>query len=189
MTKIKEVIVVEGRDDTARLHQVLGDVDTIETNGSEISDQTIELIRKAQNKRGVIVITDPDFNGERIRRKIVAAVPGVKQAFLRRQDSVPSSRRGSLGLEHASSSVIKKALSALWTTTTTENAAITAQNLIDCGLVGQKQSRRLRELVGDILHIGYANSKQFQRRLAMFKITLPQLTKALQQAKEELHDS
>ncbi|UQS82304.1 ribonuclease M5 [Bombilactobacillus folatiphilus] len=189
MKKIKEVIVVEGRDDTARLQQVLGDVDTIETNGSAINEQTIQLIQQAQAKRGVIVITDPDFNGERIRRKILEQVPDVKQAFLRRQDSVPANHHGSLGLEHASGAVIKRALQAVWTTDQGGEQLISQQDLLDLNLIGAAESRHLRERVGDLLHIGYGNAKQFLRRLAMFQITLVQLQQAVQQAKEELHGS
>ncbi|NVY96348.1 ribonuclease M5 [Lactobacillus sp. DCY120] len=188
MTKIKEVLVVEGRDDTARLRQVLGPVDTIETHGSALDEATLALIAKAQKKRGVIVITDPDFNGEQIRHKIVAAVPGVKQAFLRRQDSVPSNRHGSLGLEHASATVIKQVLQQVWTPDSQDKMTIPAQVLVDCGLTVGPQARKLRELVGDKLHIGYGNAKQFARRLNMFQITEIQLKTAVASAKEELYE-
>lgn len=190
MEKIKEVIVVEGRDDTARLQQVFGNaIDTIETNGSAIDDETIKLIQQAQAKRGVIVITDPDFNGERIRRKIVEQVPGVKQAFLRRQDSVPANRHGSLGLEHANAKVIKQALQSVFTTDQAATNLITQQDLLDWHLIGAKESRHLRELVGDELHIGYANAKQFLRRLTMLQITPQQLAQAVQKVQGSIHGS
>lgn len=83
MSKFKQIIVVEGRDDTKRLHEAFGDVDTIETRGSAISEKTLALIKKAQATRGVIVLTDPDFPGEKIRKTISAAVPGVTHAFYR----------------------------------------------------------------------------------------------------------
>ena len=58
--KINEFIVVEGRDDTERVKRAV-ECDTIETNGSAINEQTLEVIRNAQQSRGVIVLTDPDF--------------------------------------------------------------------------------------------------------------------------------
>lgn len=58
--KIKEIIVVEGRDDTARVKMAV-DADTIETNGSAIGDTVIQQVRLAQETRGVIILTDPDF--------------------------------------------------------------------------------------------------------------------------------
>ena len=66
MTTIKQVVVVEGRDDTKRLKETFGAIDTIETRGSAIDEATLERIRQAQAKRGVIVLTDPDFPGEKL---------------------------------------------------------------------------------------------------------------------------
>lgn len=58
--KIREVIVVEGKDDTKRINMAVN-ADTLETRGSAISDETLEQIEELQEKRGVIVFTDPDF--------------------------------------------------------------------------------------------------------------------------------
>lgn len=79
--KIKEVIVVEGKDDTKRINLAVN-ADTLETRGSAISDETLAQIEELHDKRGVIVFTDPDFSGEKIRKIIQEAVPGVKHAFL-----------------------------------------------------------------------------------------------------------
>ena len=40
------VIIVEGRDDTKRLKQFFPGIETIETNGSEVSEQTLAEIKK-----------------------------------------------------------------------------------------------------------------------------------------------
>ena len=48
--KIKEIIVVEGRDDTVAIRRAV-DADTIETNGAAINDETIERIRLAQQQQ------------------------------------------------------------------------------------------------------------------------------------------
>ena len=71
------VIVVEGRDDTRRLREIYPDIETIETNGSAIDEETIALIQKALQTREVIVFTDPDYPGTRIRNIIQEHVPGV----------------------------------------------------------------------------------------------------------------
>lgn len=73
---IHEFIVVEGRDDTTAINRSVI-ADTIETNGSALSQETIEKIRHAQELRGVIIFTDPDFPGEKIRKQIDSAVPTV----------------------------------------------------------------------------------------------------------------
>lgn len=81
--KIQEVIVVEGKDDTANLRRFY-EVDTYETRGSAINEDDLERIDKLNDLRGVIVFTDPDYNGERIRKIIMEAVPTAKHAFLNR---------------------------------------------------------------------------------------------------------
>ena len=53
MRKIKEVVVVEGKTDTATLKQLF-DVDTIETSGSGINEDILSLIKTAAKTRGVI---------------------------------------------------------------------------------------------------------------------------------------
>ena len=108
--KIQEVIVVEGKDDTANLRRFY-EVDTYETRGSAINEDDLERIDKLNKLRGVIVFTDPDYNGERIRKIIMEAVPTAKHAFLNRGEASPKSKtRGrSLGVEHANFEDIQKA--------------------------------------------------------------------------------
>lgn len=84
--KIEEIIVVEGKDDTRRIQEVV-DADTIETIGSAINEEILAQIELAQETRGVIVFTDPDFSGEKIRKKLwklcrmlsTHSCPAVKQ--------------------------------------------------------------------------------------------------------------
>ena len=87
--KIQEVIVVEGKDDTANLRRFY-EVDTYETRGSAINEDDLERIDKLNDLRGVIVFTDPDYNGERIRKIIMEAVPTAKHAFLNRGEAILS---------------------------------------------------------------------------------------------------
>ena len=79
--KIKEVIVVEGKSDTKKIKLAV-DAETIETQGLALEPETLEMIAHAQETKGVIVFTDPDYPGETIRKKITQKVPGVKHAFI-----------------------------------------------------------------------------------------------------------
>ena len=78
---IKEIIVVEGKNDTNTL-QSFFDCDTIETGGDQVNEKTIERVRQAQKTRGVIIFTDPDTPGEHIRRLIGSSVPGCNMRLL-----------------------------------------------------------------------------------------------------------
>lgn len=168
MKKIKEIIVVEGKDDTVRVKRAV-DADTIETNGSEISEETIERIKHAQKKRGVIIFTDPDFPGEKIRKIISEKVPGCKHAFLSKQEALPKKGRG-IGVEHASIEAIQRALSQVKQEMIDMKEEITQDDLIDAGLIGDVRSKERREKLGAMLKIGYTNGKQLHKRLNMFQI-------------------
>ncbi len=184
MTKIKEVIVVEGKDDTKQIHKAV-DADTYETNGSALSNGDLERLKKLQQTRGLIIFTDPDFNGERLRKMISAAVPGVKHAFIRRDQGVPTEAHGSLGVEHADPAVIKAALAHLYTQEERPSVTFTIQSLQAAGLTGNPHARSRRERLGQLLGIGYGNGKQLAHRLNMFRISPTQFTQAMSQIKQE----
>lgn len=189
--QIEEIIVVEGKDDTRRLQEVLP-VDTIETIGSAINDEILEQIQHAQETRGVIVFTDPDFSGEKIRKTIMEVVPDAKHAFLSRKQAAPGNNRGSLGVEHASDEAILEALKKVVTPLTAAEVAaadepkIARQTLMQYGLIAGAGSKLRREKLGDYLRIGYTNSKQLEKRLAMFRITEAELADAMGQVLADL---
>ena len=71
-------------------------------------------IKHAQEKRGVIVFTDPDYPGRRIRAIIEEHVPGVKHAFLSKEKTIAKNGKG-LGIEHAKDEDIRSALENVYT--------------------------------------------------------------------------
>ena len=179
--KIPEVIVVEGKDDTANLKRYY-EVDTYETRGSAINQDDLERIATLQELRGVIVFTDPDYNGERIRKIIMQEIPQVKHAFLNRGEAVPKSKtKGrSLGVEHASYEDLEKALSGPVGSYEDEHFFdITKSDLMRLGLLMGSDSRKRREYLGEELRIGYCNGKQLLKRLELFGVCLSQVEEAL----------
>lgn len=179
--KIPEVIVVEGKDDTANLKRYY-EVDTYETRGSAINQDDLERIATLQELRGVIVFTDPDYNGERIRKIIMREIPQAKHAFLNRGEAVPKSKtKGrSLGVEHASYEDLEKALSGLVGSYEDEHFFdITKSDLMRLGLLMGSDSRKRREYLGEELRIGYCNGKQLLKRLELFGVCLSQVEEAL----------
>ena len=85
--KIKEVIVVEGKTDTAII-QKLFDADTIETHGLALTEETLDFIEEMNKTKGVILLTDPDYPGMKIRNMIMKRIPHVKQAFVDKKDAI-----------------------------------------------------------------------------------------------------
>ncbi|TWT06210.1 ribonuclease M5 [Planomicrobium sp. CPCC 101079] len=182
--KISEIIVVEGKDDTVAIKRAV-EADTIETNGSAISPETLQRIAHAQKKRGVIVFTDPDYPGRRIRAIIEEHVPAVKHAFLAKEKTIAKNGKG-LGIEHACDNDIREALSKVYTPREKEQAVeITMEDLIDARLVAHPQSKRRRTQLGDMLQIGYTNGKQLEKRLHMFGISKSQFIEAVHAINQE----
>ena len=118
MLRIKEAIVVEGRYDKNALSQVV-DTLILETGGFHIfkDPEQLALLRRAAEKRGLIVLTDSDGAGFVIRSRIKGAVPQqwVKHAYIpdiygkERRKRAPG-KEGKLGVEGMRPEVLEEAL-------------------------------------------------------------------------------
>ncbi len=166
MIEIKEVIVVEGRDDETAVKAAVK-AEIIITHGFGIKESTFKRIILAQERCGVIVLTDPDHAGEQIRQRIEKRVPGVKHAYVKRD---LATKALDVGIENASPQAIIESLLKAHGTQTESKAIFTQQDLIRCRLAMDKQASERRDKLGDILGIGYGNSKTFLRRLNKYGI-------------------
>ncbi|WP_170005966.1 ribonuclease M5 [Bacillus fonticola] len=175
---LQEIIVVEGKDDTKRIKLAVN-ADTIETNGSAIGEEVLERIRLAQETRGVIIFTDPDTPGQKIRHVVSQAVPGCKHAFLAKEQAIEKYGRG-VGVEHASVEAIRQALQGAHSTAERAHGEISRDDLLYAGLLAGPGARNRREALGRELRIGYANGKQLHKRLAMFQIPKQRFLEALE---------
>ena len=185
--KIKEIIVVEGKDDTTAIQQAVH-ADTIETNGSAINEEIIEKIKLAQETRGVIVLTDPDFPGQKIRNTISEHVPGCKHAFIQKEDAIHKHGKG-VGVEHASPDTIRRALEGAQLMQEDSKEEITQDDLMAAGLIGGAGARERRERIGKILKIGYTNGKQLHKRLMVFEISREAFAEAVKVIRQEEEDA
>jgi ribonuclease M5 len=164
---IKEVIIVEGKNDAAAISRAVK-ADIIITSGFGLTKQTLDLIRKAQQNQGVIVLTDPDFMGEKIRKIIADKVKGVKHAFIPAEDA---KYENDIGVENASPEAILKALSMAKAEVAEERNEFSTIDMVEFGLVGLEDSSARRKKLGARLGIGYANAKQFVNRLNIYGIS------------------
>ena len=125
--RIKEVIVVEGHHDTNVLQQYF-DCETIETNGLALSAETLELIKEAQQRCGVIIFTDPDYPGEKIRRMINDAVDGCKNAYIEKNKAKTPKK---VGVEHARREDLLEALEHCFTYTEQNEVTFTMDDIME----------------------------------------------------------
>ncbi|WP_108307274.1 ribonuclease M5 [Metalysinibacillus jejuensis] len=182
--KIKEFIIVEGKDDTVAVQRAV-EADTIETNGSALSPATLRKIKHAQEKRGVIIFTDPDYPGRRIRALIEQTVPQAKHAFLPKKQAIAKNGKG-VGIEHASDEAIRQALQQVYTPNERPVVEeVTREDLLVAHLIAHPSAKHRRQRLGEILAIGDTNGKQLYKRLIMFEISAEQFGKALAQLNQE----
>ena len=162
---IREVIVVEGKNDTKRLKSFF-DVDTIETNGLNLNRKTIDLIRELNDKRGVILFLDPDTPGEKIRNRLNSEIKGLKNAFVIKKDARTSKK---VGVEHASKEVLEEALNNLVTYGELKDS-LNKEEFYELGLAGQSDSVNRRAKVAAHFHLGECNGKTLFKRINMLGI-------------------
>lgn len=173
---IKEVIVVEGRDDITAVKAAL-DAEVIATNGFRYKRGLIKTLKQLGERRGLIILTDPDYAGEQIRRDLAKQIPNCKHAFLPQGKAL---KKGDIGVENATKEDILEAISKARPSTIQKKVLFTQEDMIEYGLVGKTNSKERRDKLGHILGIGYGNSKQFLNRLNNFGITQEEFFKAIE---------
>lgn len=179
---IKEVIVVEGRDDVDAVKKAL-DAEIIAVGGFGINAKVIERIKEAQKRKGVIVLTDPDFAGEKIRRIISKRVKGIKHAYISKEDGL---KNGDIGVENARPEVILKALEMAKITTEEKQEIFNMQDMFYFKLTGDSIAKSRRNILGKILGIGYGNAAQMISRLNNYGITKEEFINAIQEIEKQL---
>lgn len=158
--RIREVIIVEGRYDKNALSQVV-DAVILTTEGFGVfrDKEKLAYFRRLAEKRGMILLTDPDGAGFVIRNHLKGALPPeqVKQAYV--PDVMGKERRkrkggkeGKLGVEGMSPDVLLQALRNCGATFEGEermkqSAGITRADLMDKGLIGPGSAAHRAELI------------------------------------------
>lgn len=173
--KIKEVIVVEGKSDYTFLKSFI-DADIIITNGSEISKETLELIKKANDDRGVIILTDPDYPGIRIRNRISEYIGDCKHAFVEKNKAIKGKK---VGIAETKKEDVLFALENVVTFTSSKNKTITYNDLYELGFIGKEDSKQKRDKICQYYHLGWCNAKTFLNRLNMFGLTTEDLKEVI----------
>ena len=176
---IKEAIIVEGKDDTAAILRAVNGK-TIETHGFGMPEKIWPLIDKAYKECGIIIFTDPDYAGEKIRRKESEKYPDARHAFLPRNQAT---KKNDIGVENAEPEDIIEALNRAKCTAADETAEFTMEDMDRYGLSGGKDSKYRRERLGAVLSIGYGNTRTFLKKLNGFGITREAFEEAVKEIK------
>jgi len=172
---VKEIIVVEGRDDSAAIKRAVL-AQTIETHGFGIREATWQQIEKAYLEKGLIIFTDPDFSGEQIRKRLAERFPKAKHAYLMLSDA---EKAGDIGVENADPEAIRDAIQKARASFEERTQTFTYEDIVKFGLVGDKDAAEKRANIGKYLGIGYGNAKAFLNKLNQYGITMEELHEAI----------
>lgn len=172
---IKEVIVVEGKDDVAAVKAAV-DAEVITTHGFGYGMKLISLLKDIEKRRGIIIFTDPDYMGNKIRKDIARHLENPKHAFLPQGKAM---KKDNIGVENATSEDIIKALEASRPTIEKKEIEFTQKDLRDNGLINSDGATIRRDKVADYLRIGHGNGKQFLSRLNSFGVTREEFENAV----------
>lgn len=172
---IKEIIVVEGKSDISAVKRAV-DAQVISTSGLGINEKIINVIKKASKNRGIIILTDPDYPGKKIRNILSSEIENCKHAFIPRNKA---NKNGNIGVENASSEEIIEALKNARAEITENRQEFSNNDMMHYELIGNDNASKRRGLIGDELGIGYCSAKQFLKRLNTFGITRDELESAV----------
>lgn len=155
MIKINEAIIVEGKYDKIKLSSIV-DAVIIITNGFGIfkDAEKLELIRYYAKKTGIVILTDSDSAGRRIRGYIKGAVKEgritnvyIPDIFGKEKRKTKPSAEGKLGVEGIDVKTLTAAFekSGIMASERANTSDITKLTLYELGLSGGDRSRELRE--------------------------------------------
>ena len=177
MSKIhyEAVIVVEGATDKALLTSFL-DSEVVITNGSDVPRGTIEYLKGVSATRDVVVLTDPDSPGKRIRDILDEAIPGLYHAYIPKAKCIKGHK---VGIAESSKEDILEALSHIVPSKQAKLGTLTYADLYELGLVGKPDSNALRKKVSEALHLGECNGKSFLQRVNALSLDKERLKEVL----------
>ena len=160
--KIDQLIIVEGRYDKAKLASLVeATILTTEGFGIFKNREKLAYIRQAARLRGVIILTDSDAAGFKIRSYLKGAVPegSVLQAYIpdvpgkERRKAQPG-KEGKLGVEGMPPEVLLEALRRAGAADTgAAYGGITRNDFYEDGLLGGPHSADRRRMLAAALSL------------------------------------
>lgn len=166
MHKIKEAVIVEGNYDKIKLSGFVDGI-IITTHGFAVYTNAdfIKTIQELAKKTGIVILTDSDSAGMRIRNFVKQTIREgiVKHAYIpdirgKERRKRETSKEGLLGVEGMTEEIIIKALRDAGceiddTVSEDKASAITKTDLYMLGLSGGKDSSELRQRLSKEINI------------------------------------
>lgn len=156
LLKIRQAIIVEGKYDKIKLSSIIDGI-IIQTDGYGIfkDKEKLDLIRFYANTVGIIILTDSDSAGFKIRNYIKGSIKDTSKiiniytpdVFGKERRKLKPSAEGKLGVEGLNVDIILEAFknANVDSIPIDENSKnITHADLFELGLIGNPNSKKLR---------------------------------------------
>lgn len=172
------VIIVEGKTDSDKLKSYFN-LKTIVCNGSAISTTTLKLIKEVSLNYPIIIFTDPDYQGEKIRKIINNYLDGnCYHAFINKEDAIKNNK---VGVAEASKAVLYSALNKLIKFENADQKTLTWTEYLELEL----DKKQLRIKLCYYFNISLCNNKTLWKRLNLMKLNYKKLKLILKEINNE----
>lgn len=168
-TEIDAVIVVEGKSDVLFLETFIKPIDFIITNGSEISKETLSTIKEYSKKYKIVILTDPDYPGKKIRNTINENVENCYNAFVSKEVSI---KKNKVGVAESTKEEVLKSLQNLHIfSKSLQNSTISLSDLTEWGYLDVNQ-KEFRDYISKKYNFDIVNTKRFIKRINSLNIPI-----------------
>lgn len=158
------ILVVEGKEDVSYLSNYISS-EIVTTNGFEIPKETVSYLKDKK----VIVLTDPDEAGKRIREKLNELLPNSINVEVDIKKCARNTKNGVAECD------IDEVLTELKPYTINQKNTESDISLTDLYNLELMNNKDLRECVCKKLNLGKCNAKTLYKRLLNNNIKLEQL--------------
>jgi len=164
----KHLYVVEGKTDISKLKS-LGVQYIIQTNGYNISLNTIEFLKLAQKVRGLVFVLDPDGPGKMIQKMLASVLVNFETVVISKSMSIKNNK---VGVAEADVNHLKFKLSKYLKedNLSEEKDTLTLSDLNELGLSGNN-SRSNKNLLHVKYFVNDSNTKTILRDLNILKVS------------------
>lgn len=164
---INAIIVVEGKSDVQFLESFI-DAEFVITNGSDVPRETINYLKNSSLNKKILVLTDPDSPGKRIRDILNNEIPNLLHAYVDKKECI---KKHKVGVAESNKEHILNVLDNVIENTKNEQGNWGMEDLYVRNLCGSANANKLRIKVMQELHLGFGNAKTLLKRLNSLNIS------------------
>lgn len=171
-TKIDGVLIVEGSNDVSYLSSFL-DAHYFITNGLDISQEKINFLLEASKVNKLIIFTDPDEAGEKIKNTIQKSINGTYVASI---SGLSRKNYKKHGVAETTKEEILEALTCFKTDEKLFKENYDLSRLVSLG----NNPEKIRNIIIQNYHLIHGNNKSIENQLNILKIKKEEVWKLIE---------